>query len=382
MDDLILEHKGMTNVTEILKRPIVDIQKILQKQNDEEKVTVDTLEEYVECEKKMKNRRSLLRWLNYGIKLGELPSEYFLDFMAEVGIWKSAMQKYIRRGDVEKAVRAAAKLNEMQPASLIRRLKVILCEDCYTSIDLYTLVDINPITVAGYAAERGKDGHCCRAFNEIKDTEEYKKGYDLEWLKDNYKEGDFAKVVSMLFALREDNKLFEVEKIFKNDLDLMPTKAGTFIMKELLSSSKVDYDLTLVALLKMIRDGYEVIAEKVTHSRFNKIVKKQKVMKIQEVDWYAFDFHTFPGRVARDLAAKDLGLERSALGWMWWFGESSFRVDEAEPADDYKPYYMTEKEKQCIKDWEEVKETVQKKVEYVAKELFKLDALNLEDVES
>jgi len=379
MDDLVLQFKGMTDISEIIRRPIAQIQSILQAQDKVEKVTVAQLQEYVEMEKKTKNRTSLLRWLNYGIKLEEVPSEYFMDFMSEVGLWKSAMQKYIRRSEVEKAVRAASKLNEMHPASLTRRLKVILPEDCYTSIDLYSMIDFNPIAVAGYAAMRGKDGHCCRAFNEIKDTGEYKKGYDMSWLEVNYKTGDFAKVVSMLFALVENKELFLVEKLFRKDIDLMPTKAGDCIMKELLGSSKVDYDLTLVALLKMIRDGYEVFAEKVAKTKFSAMLKGAPKMELSDIDWYAIDFHTFPGRVARDLAAKDCGIDKETFGWMWWFGESSYRDNESEPSDDYKPYYMTAKETKCIEDWKDVKQVVEDKIEYVKTSLFKFDALKMHD---
>ncbi|MFW6172993.1 MAG: hypothetical protein ACOC5T_04550 [Elusimicrobiota bacterium] len=372
MDDIILKFKGGGIADALECKTIPEIQELLQqKEKKEGKVSSELISNAIEAEKKGKNRKSLIRWLYHAKKIGEIPGEYYIDYMSEVGIWKSALQKYIRRSEVGKAVKAAVKLNAMQPTSLVRRLKVILCEDCYTSIDLYGLIDTNPILVAGYAADRAKDGHCCRAFNEIKNTKKYKDGYDIDWIKDNWKTGDLSKVMSMIFALEEDNKLPVLNKILTDYIDLLPTRAGRDVMNELLTSSKVDYWITLVALMRMLRNGYEIVAEKVDKSKYSDYMKED-LIQLEEVNWYALDMHTFPGRVARDITAKKKGISRNKLGWMWWFGETSIRVPENKPPEDFEEFHMTDKEKKGIRDWKEVRDDVIKTLREVVENKFKI----------
>ena len=170
---------------------------------------------------------------------------------------------------------------------------------------------------------------------------------------------------------KEDKNLETFGDMIRDDLKALPTEAGKEIMRELLISSKVDYKLTLVALLRMIREGYDVFASKIDRGRFDEIAKKP--MHISEVDWYAYDMHTFPGRVAKDLVARSRRVDKGQFGWMWWFGEASIRIPEDIPLDDFKPYYMTEREKRGIENWKKVREDVIAKVKYVVKDLFKIE---------
>ena len=366
MDDIIAEHKGKPAFESLMSKPIPHVQGTLREQDKTKKITVKEMEELVQFEKEGKQRKSMLRWLRECIDRKEIVGEYYLDYMATVGIYKSAMQKYIRRGNPEKAVRAAKALQDMQPTSLIRRLKVIIPEDVYTCMNLYQYVEDKPLEVVWTLAHSAKDGHCCRAFNEVKETGEYEKITDLMFFKDHWKDGDLSKVISTMFAVaRKDDGLAGIGRVFKELLDEHP--AAKAVMDELLNDTKVDIDLTLVALLRMFRDGYEktVLME-------DDFIDATEPMHISEVDWFAYDMHTFPGRITMQLIAKDHHLKRDDVGWYWWFGEASIRIPEADAPEEYKKY-TGKKEIRCKEEWKKIRKDAIDKIFYVCRDLFKLE---------
>ena len=365
MDDIIAGHKGKPVYDDLLTKSIPHIQSTLRKQDEKKKITVKQMKALVKLEKEGKNRKSMLRWLRECIGREEIVGEYYLDYMATVGIYKSAMQKYIRRGHAEKAVRAAKALRDMQPSSLTRRLKVIIPEDVYTCMNLYQYVDEHPLEVAYTLAMSKKDGHCCRAFNEIKDTKAFERITDLVYFKDHWKDGDLSRVISTMFAVvRKEDGLAAIGRVF--DEPIGKQKAARAVMDELLNNSKVDIDLTLVALLRMLRDGYEdtVLME-------DDFIEAVEPMYIDEVDWFAYDMHTFPGRIVMNLLAKDHHIKSGAVSWSWWFGEASRRIPEADPPDEYKKFIGVREKSFQIK-WKKMREDAIEKVFYVCRELFKL----------
>jgi len=366
MDDIISKHRGKPVYDDLMQKPIPQIQKSLRAQDEKKKITVKEMKELVQLEKDGKNRKSMLRFLRECISREEIVGEYYLDYMATVGIYKSAMQKYIRRGYAEKAVRAAKALHDMQPASLIRRLKVIIPEDVYTCMNLYQHVEEHPLRVTYTLAKSQKDGHCCRAFNEVKDTKEYEKITDLMFFKDHWKDGDLSKVISTMFAVaRKEDGLEAIGRVF--DEPIGKQEAPRAVMDELLSNSKVDIDLTLVALLRMLRDGYEDTALK-----DDSFIDAIEPLHIDEVDWFAYDMHTFPGRIVMNLLSKDHHVKQGAVSWSWWFGEASLRIPEADPTPEYKKYIGV-RELSFKKKWAKMRDDAIEKVFYVCRELFKLD---------
>ena len=366
MEDIIAAHKGTVSYEDLLSKSIPHIQKILRERNEDEKITVKEMKLiYDEEQKRKKPRKSLSRWIQECISRDDIIGEFYLDFMSTVGIFKSALQKYIRRGDPVKAVQSAKALQMMQSSSLNRRLKVIIPEDVFTGITLYQHVDEFPLEVTYSLAALVKDGHCCRAFNEIKATNKYKDGCDIEWLKANWETGDIYKVVSMLFALCEDKRMDTVEEVFAKKLKGEP--AVQAIIDELKSDSKVDYHLTVVSVLRMLRTGYDRTVEIYPEPDLD-----VEPIEISELDWYVFDMHTFPGRVARDLIAKDKGLSPGEVGWAWWFGEASIRKDEVRSTSVFGEFVLGNEIK-YKKMWGHLRELAIEKVMYSVTELFKLN---------
>ena len=357
----------------LLTQGVLSVQESVRQLAKEGNMSREFLEKLLESERKGKKRTSLTRWIEFSLETSSIPGKYYLDFMGEVGIWKSALQKHIRRSEVDSTYASAKQLAIMQWNTLIRRVKVILCEDCYGSIDLYRFIESDPIGVACLASSRSKDGHCCRAFNEIKDTNAYKEGYDIDWISDNYIDGDFEKVVSMLFAMEESKELLLLKDIISTDLDNMETSSGWTIFEELTSNSKIDHKLTIVALLRMIRDGYEVIANAKTEMLEVKgKFENSDRASLTDVPWYAYDIHTFPGRVVKDTLAKHNGIDREDVAWMWWFGEASIRDRESDPTDTYSKYFMTAKEIKGAEDWKKIRNEAIDTVHKVVNDLFKI----------
>jgi len=362
MDDIIADFKGTGNDGIILDKSIQAIQKILRHQDEKKKVSVVRMKDLLEREKNGKNRSTLKRWLEYGIEQGKLPDEFYLDYRAKAGLFKSALQKYIRRGMVDKAVRTAYTLFKMDKNSLTHRLHTILCEDGYTAIGAFPECKDNPIGVTKLAASLNSDGHCYRLaehiilnglFNSVKPNR--------TWLEANFLKGDIVEILAMLSNWRRHQHLHEIGRYFKDTPHLCFS-----ILNQVEEDERWDGDILMAAAVRVAREGYDDITVP------NVDLVGIEPISEDEFEWFVYDMHTYPGVVSMRQLCSKLNLTYKTLEYAWWYGASAVREPENPPTDDFKKFYRTKDEMKCLKLWSTIDKQVEDGVMHVVRDLFKI----------
>lgn len=326
----------------LLKKTIPQIQQGLRELDKVEKISVEDMKDLLRIEKMLKNRRGITNWLAFGIMSGKLPGEYFLDYQAKVGAYKSAVQKYIRRSNVEKAVRSAKVLYGLNRVQAIRRMKIIVVEDAFSAVEVlkYFHDDMSLkefLQVVTAIAGAPKDKSLCSLGWELTDGSLAPRVAaatpGIEWLKANFlNKNEYQKVVIQLFKLVKDKRFSDIYEVFNYDQDavvrqcLARVAGGTFWPS--------DSALLLMAAIRYKQGDY--LLKNLTLPPINE--NEVQPLKLTEIDWFCIDFHTHVGRIAeRFFLAKHKEIPQKTLQNVWFHGESALLGGEI-IADLIQPY--------------------------------------------
>lgn len=351
----------------LLKQTIPIIQKKLRELDKIERITTEGMKDLLKFEKLSKNRRGIVNWLTFGIMSGKLPDEYFLDYQAKVGAFKSAVQKYIRRSNVEKAVRSAKVLYALSKNQAIRRMKIIVVEDAFSAVEVLrffhddmSLKDFLQVTAA--IAGAPKDKSLCYFGWELTDgalgVTVNETTPNIEWLKENlfFKES-YREVMIQLFKLVKVKRFSDIYEVFHYDQDevvkqcLSRVAGGTFWPS--------DSALLLMAAIRYKQGDYLLKNLILPPVEVNEV----QPLKLTEIDWYCLDFHTHVGRIAeRFFLSKHKEIPQKTLQAVWFHGESALLGGEI-VADWVQPY-----DKQL---WSRIKGELEATVEEVMFKKFK-----------
>lgn len=345
----------------LLKKTIPQIQQKLRDMDKTERVAVEDMKDLLRIEKMLKNRRGIINWLTFGIMSGKLPGEYFLDYQAKVGAYKSAVQKYIRRSNVEKAVRSAKVLYGLNRVQAIRRMKIIVVEDAFSAVEVLKYFHDNMslkefLQVVTVIAGAPKDKSLCSLGWELTDgplsgkvASSFPK---IEWLQENLlSKEQYREVVIQLFKLCKLKRFSDIYEVFHYDQDpvvrqcLDRVAGGTFW--------ESDSALLLMAAIRFKRGDYlvkDLILPKINENEV-------QPLKLAELDWYTLDFHTHVGRIAeRFFLAKHRDIPQKALQAVWFHGEGA-KLEGEIVADWVQPYDRVL--------WAQIKDEIKQTVEDV-----------------
>ena len=280
----------------LLKKTIPQIQQGLRELDKVEKISVEDMKGLLRIEKMSKNRRGIANWLTFGIMSGEMPGEYFLDYQAKVGLYKSAVQKYVRRGNVEKAVRSAKVLYALSKDQAIKRMKIIAVEDAFSAVEVlrYFHDDMSLkefLQVVAAIAGSPKDKSLCPLGWELTEgslaSRVAEATPDIEWLKANLLNKDeYRRAVVELFKLAKTKRFSDIYEVFHYDQDevvrqcLDRVAGGTFW--------ESDSALLLMAAIRYKRGDYAVKGLTLPQLSENEV----QPLKLTEIDWFCIDFHT------------------------------------------------------------------------------------------
>lgn len=362
----------ITDMEGLLQKTIPQIQEKLRQMDKADPISTEDMKDLLRVEKMVKNRRGIVGWLEVGIIQGRLPDEFYLDFQAKTGLYKSAVQKYIRRGNIEKAVRAAKVLYGLSRDQAIRRLKIIVVEDAFSAVETLKFIHDKMslaefLAVVAVIAEAPKDKSLCMLGFQVTEGllahQVNESVPDLEWLKEHLLDKEeYIKVVIDLFKLAKDKRFAEINKVFQYDhrevvkqcLDRVA--GGTFWPS--------DSALLLMAAIRYMRGDHR-LKNPTLPSIDDKNIQP---LKLSEIDWYCVDFHTHVGRIAeRFFLARHKGITQKMLEAVWFFGESA-RLGGEILADWPQPY------NEAL--WERIRHEVQRTVEDVMFKKFKFRELD------
>ncbi|MBM4400801.1 MAG: hypothetical protein FJ045_02500 [Crenarchaeota archaeon] len=261
-------------------------------------------------EKKNKDRAGIKKWLEFGIKTGEL-SDFYLDYGGKVSVLKSALQKYIRRGETEKALKAGKFLYLLAKGSAIDRLKNIVVEDVAsaTSVVQYLNAEIGPsqfLACVKFTADAPKDKKYAITANRLENLTERQ----LSQISSDTEDG----LVAHLFLLGEDKNENEIYSIVGRSpvTESLVQRAikGTYFKGDrfCLYAAALDYSQSPTPDIKL------------PNVRFDEI----EPIKFGDIDWYCLDFHTPVGRTALNFfISKHRDIDRVEFKTAWFMGESA-----------------------------------------------------------
>ncbi len=348
----------------LLQKTIPQIQQKLRDLDKIEKITVEDMKDLLRVEKMAKNRSGIVGWLTVGVMSGKLPGEYFLDYQARVGAYKSAVQKYIRRSNVEKAVKAARVLYELSKIQAIRRMKIIVVEDAFTAVEVLKFFPQNEqdmslklfLQITAAIAGSPKDKSLCSFGWELTDgplaPRVAEVTPDIEWMKANLlNKEEYREVVIQLFKLCKTKRFADIYEVFHYDQNevvrqcLDRVAGGTFW--------ESDSALLLMAAIRFKAGDYLLKDLQLPPIDENEV----QGLPLTGLDWYTLDFHTHIGRVAeRFFLAKHREIPQKTLQSTWFHGESA-KLDGEIIADWVQPY-----DKQL---WARIKDEIKRTVEDV-----------------
>lgn len=296
------------------KNTIAEVKKWVRRKRNGD-VNFDLL---LEAEKETKDRKGIKRWVN-AILEDRISYEYdLLSWYDRLGILKSAVQKYIRRSETEKALRTAKRLFLMSDRSAVRRMKSIIAEDVLPATPVVQYLNEHTnlrefMGVTGVTAHTKKSGRVIEYRSHLEvlaDLEGRKRREKLkeiieettgvkQTIAEVYKAVQFGETKELVFEVIERNSVTEslIERALK----------GTYFHGDLgnLISTAVLYN-TRPELFDEIDEKPEVNPRSIS------------IMKFREVDWFALDMHTKIGRTALNIFASQHDIERDDMSSAWF----------------------------------------------------------------
>ncbi len=356
----------------LLKKSIAVIQEELRKMDKIESVTAEDLKDLLKLEKLSKNRRTLIGWLEVGVMSGELPGEFYLDYQGKVGLYKSALQKYIRRGMVEKAVRAAKTLFLLGKDQAIRRLKIIAVEDAFSAVEVLKFFHDGMslkefLQVTAVIAEAPKDKTLCSLGWQLTEgllaSQVNTTVPDTTWLRYHLLDKqEYVAVMVQLFKLAKDKRYAEIYEIFQHDQDAVVKQCLDRVVGGTFWES--DSALLLSAAIRYKRGDYALKGITLPSIDENAVQR----LPLAEIDPFCIDFHTHIGRIAeRFFLARHREIPQKILQSVWFHGESALLGGEI-IADWIQPY-----DKRL---WERIRPEIQQIIEDLMFKKFKLRELD------
>lgn len=363
---------AVDDMERLLKKTIPQIQQKLRDMDKTEQVTVEDMKNLLRIEKMLKNRRGITNWLTFGIMSGKLPGEYFLDYQAKVGLYKSAVQKYIRRSNIEKAVRAAKVFYGLSKDQAIRRMKIIAVEDAFSAVEVLRCFHDGMslkefLQVVAVIAGSPKDKSLCPLGWELTEGSLAPRVAEatpsIEWLKANLlNKNEYQEVVIQLFKLVKDKRFSDIYEVFNYDQDAVVKQCldrvagGTFW--------ESDTALLLMAAIRYKQGDYALKDLTLPHIEENGV----QPLKLTEIDWFCIDFHTHIGRVAeRFFLHEHKEIPQKTLQGVWFHAESA-KLDGEIIADWVQPY-----DKQL---WARIKDEIKQTVEDVMYKKFRFKEID------
>jgi hypothetical protein len=263
-----------------------------------------------------------------------------------IGTYKSAVQKYIRRGEIQSAVDSASGLLRLPGGTnaLSRRLSVIAAEDVGP---LWI-----PAVVAITRARRPRDpdadaGALLAAVAGLASLPKSKEAYWLAgtcWLGRRrpravsrfalgraIESGDYREAVAIYMAAREARCWRRGERVIDELLER--AHAGSAVAKAVVESALwregqggfgID-ELAAAAVIAAVDqpDGALPTLPAINYAPPN---------PARKLDWYVYDGHTTVGRAAIARVAGRRGLRRDALSWLQFNCESIVLGPREEPS--------------------------------------------------
>ena len=305
----------------LLNHSIPPIQKQLAEQDRITRLTTEEMAALLAVERANKNRLGITEWLRLGIETGRLPdSQYYLGYHDRAGCFKSALQKYIRRSMTDQAVRAARSLWRMGKAAAVARLKIITPEDCHCAIGLLEHVH-DDMTEAEYlgiiksVSNAPKDKSSCPLAIQMDEDEGMERLVPdpvliREHLLDRSK---LPLVARHAFRLCQMGRQEEVMEMLGN----------SNVVRTLIGRQKAgtvwgdDSTLLVVAAIRYAQGDYDASmrpAQVEPHTI--------QPLRLDEIDWFAFDFHTAVGRpVERIFLSRHREIDSKRLRRSWFVNE-------------------------------------------------------------
>jgi len=306
----------------LLNHSIPPIQKHLTERNQFRPVTVEEMAALLAVEQANKNRLGIREWLGLGIQMGQLADpRYYLGYHDRAGCFKSAVQKYIRRSETEKALRAARSLWRMGKGAAIGRLKIIVPEDAHCAIGLLEHVH-DDMTEADYlgivkvVAEGPKDKSSCPLAIAM-DEDETLEGLvpDVELVRQHLMDRSKLPVVA-----RHVFKLCKLER-HEAVLGMLPKSK---VVATLIGRQKAgvmwgdDATLLVIAAIRFVQGDFDASMQPAQ-------VEPPSIipLRLDELQWYCLDFHTAVGRVAeRIFLSHHREIDSKRLRRAWFVNES------------------------------------------------------------
>jgi hypothetical protein len=306
----------------LLNQSIPLIQQRLTEQDRIARLTVEQMQALLAVERAHKNRLGVAEWLKLGIEMGRLPDpRYYLGYHDRAGCFKSALQKYIRRSETEKALRAARSLWRMGKSPAVARLKIVIPEDTHLAIGLLDQVS-DDLTEAAYLgviraiAEGPKDKSSCPlaiAMDEDKTLEGLVP--DVALIRQHLMDRAMLPVVA-----RHVFKLCKLER-YEEVLEMLPKSK---VVATLIGRQKAgvmwgdDATLLVVAAIRFVQGDYDASMRPAP-------VEPSAIqpLRLDEIAWFAFDFHTAVGRPAeRIFLSRHREIDSKRLRRNWFMAES------------------------------------------------------------
>ena len=306
----------------LLTQTIPLIQQRLAERDRVRPVTVEEMTALLDVERVNKNRLGVSEWLRLGIEVGRLPdARYYLGYHDRAGCFKSAMQKYIRRSETEKTLRAVRSLWRMGKGAAIGRLKIIVPEDTHCAIGLLKHVH-DDMTEADYlgivkaVADGPKDKSSCPLAIQM-DEDEAMKGLvpDVALIREHLMDRSKLPVVARhAFRLCQMGRQEDVTEMLGN----------SNVVRTLIGRQKAgtvwgdDSTLLVIAAVRFAQGDYDA-------SMRPALVEPHTItpLRLDEVDWYALDFHTAVGRPAeRIFLSHHRDVDSKRLRHAWFVNES------------------------------------------------------------
>ena len=262
------------------------------------------------------------------------------------GAYKSAVQKYIRRGEVAKAAAATERLGSLPIGlgMLRRRLTVIAAED----VGWRYIPDV----AARAEASEGMDDSAARdqlvalaaglaslpkqkeAFWLVAtcwDDRRTAPSVTTEALREALHESRYQDAVAICLAAqgakrwRSNGRIIDALRFGLDTAPSFAHQVGHFALRREAKGGAGGGELTAAAVIAAI-DRPDGIAPVVP------TVSWQPVDGPVDVDWYALDVHTALGRRAVDAVARRYGIDAGRLGWLMFAFESILLGPEELPS--------------------------------------------------
>jgi len=305
----------------LLNHSIPPIQKHLTEQDQFRPITVEEMTALVAVERANKNRLGITEWLKLGIETGRLPdARYYLGYHDRAGCFKSALQKYIRRSETEKALRAAKSLWRMGKSPAIARLKIVLPEDAHCAIGLLDQVsdDMSEAAYLGIVkavADAPKDKSSCPLAIAMDEDEAMERLVpDVALIRQHLMDRPMLPVVARhVFKLCQMGRQEEVMELLGKS-----KVVATLIGRQQAGTLwRDDSTLLVIAAIRFAQGDFNASMQPAQVEPHTIIP-----LRLDEVDWYCLDFHTAVGRPAeRIFLSRHQEIDSKRLRRAWFVNE-------------------------------------------------------------